>query len=238
MRRVIGIDIHRTFGEVVIWENGTLRREGRVEMTRTALEGFGRRLERTDEVVIEATGNCMAVSRVPDGRVPGGSLIGPVKPPLRIWDGGRAALSSGASAPTCGRSWSSASGSVVTAFGGKVWPGSGVLSAVAARAPHVGVQVRTDRSGVRGRRPACVGAISSSPCVPAGRIRVARRRAPVVDCVLMRSPRRGRGCRCATWRAGSPPACAPGRPWPFAARCARRSRGPSRAGGMRRACAS
>jgi transposase len=64
MRRVIGIDIHRTFGEVVIWENGILRREGRVEMTRTALEGFGRKLEKTDEVVIEATGNCMAVSRV------------------------------------------------------------------------------------------------------------------------------------------------------------------------------
>lgn len=40
MRRVIGIDIHRTFGEVVIWENGVLRREGRVEMTRTALEAL------------------------------------------------------------------------------------------------------------------------------------------------------------------------------------------------------
>lgn len=64
MRRVIGIDIHRTFGEVVIWENGLTRHEGRVEMTRTALEGLGRQLQRTDEVVIEATGNCMAVSRV------------------------------------------------------------------------------------------------------------------------------------------------------------------------------
>ncbi|ETX13467.1 transposase [Roseivivax halodurans JCM 10272] len=64
MRRVIGIDIHRTFGEVVIWENGMTRHEGRVEMTRTALEGFGRQLLKTDEVVIEATGNCMAVSRV------------------------------------------------------------------------------------------------------------------------------------------------------------------------------
>ena len=64
MRRVIGIDIHRTFGEVVIWENGVLRRAGRVDMTRTALEGFGKRLEATDEVVIEATGNSMAVSRV------------------------------------------------------------------------------------------------------------------------------------------------------------------------------
>ena len=64
MRRVIGIDIHRTFGEVVIWENGLTRHEGRVDMTRTALEGFARQLLETDEVVIEATGNCMAVSRV------------------------------------------------------------------------------------------------------------------------------------------------------------------------------
>jgi transposase len=64
MRRVIGIDIHRTFGEVVIWEEGRLRHAGRVDMTRTALEGFGKSLQVTDEVVIEATGNCMAVSRV------------------------------------------------------------------------------------------------------------------------------------------------------------------------------
>jgi hypothetical protein len=64
MRRVIGIDIHRTFGEVVMWEDGRLRRLGRVDMTRTALEGLGGKLHPTDEVVIEATGNCMAVSRV------------------------------------------------------------------------------------------------------------------------------------------------------------------------------
>ena len=64
MRRVIGIDIHRTFGEVVIWEDGRLRNFGRVDMTRTALEGLGGKLLPTDEVVIEATGNSMAVSRV------------------------------------------------------------------------------------------------------------------------------------------------------------------------------
>ena len=64
MRRVIGMDIHRTFGEVVFWEQGHLRHGGRVDMTRTALEGFGKSLRATDEVVIEATGNCMAVSRV------------------------------------------------------------------------------------------------------------------------------------------------------------------------------
>jgi len=64
MRRVIGIDLHRTFGEVVIWENGALHHAGRVDMTRTGLEGFGKSLRATDEVVIEATGNCVAVSRV------------------------------------------------------------------------------------------------------------------------------------------------------------------------------
>ena len=64
MRRVIGIDVHRTFGEVVIWEDGVLRHAGRVDMTRTALEGLGKKLRSTDEVVIEATGNSMAVSRV------------------------------------------------------------------------------------------------------------------------------------------------------------------------------
>ena len=64
MRRVIGIDTHRTFKEVVFWEQGRLRRAGRVDITRTALEGFGKSLLASDEVVIEATGNCMAVSRV------------------------------------------------------------------------------------------------------------------------------------------------------------------------------
>jgi transposase len=64
MRRVIGMDIHRTFAEVVFWEDGKLRPAGRVSMTRAGLEGFGRSLGKDDEVVIEATGNAMAVVRV------------------------------------------------------------------------------------------------------------------------------------------------------------------------------
>ncbi|SIT54674.1 hypothetical protein BQ8794_180018 [Mesorhizobium prunaredense] len=64
MRRVIGMDIHRTFAEVVVWEDGRLRHHGRVDMTRSGLEGFGRSLRRTDEVVVQATGNAMAVVRV------------------------------------------------------------------------------------------------------------------------------------------------------------------------------
>ena len=64
MGRVIGMDIHRTFAEVVVWEDGRLRPTGRVDMTRSGLEGFGRTLAKTDEVVVEATGNAMAVVRV------------------------------------------------------------------------------------------------------------------------------------------------------------------------------
>jgi hypothetical protein len=64
MRRVIGMDIHRTFAEVVFWEDGKLRPEGRVSMTRSGLEGFGHSLGKEDEVVIEATGNPLAVVRV------------------------------------------------------------------------------------------------------------------------------------------------------------------------------
>jgi transposase len=64
MKRVIGMDIHRTFAEVVFWEDGRLRQHGRVDMTRAGLEGFGRSLSKDDEVVVEATGNAMAVVRV------------------------------------------------------------------------------------------------------------------------------------------------------------------------------
>ena len=64
MRRVIGMDIHRAFAEVVVWEDGRPRPQGRVDMTRSGLEGFGRTLSKDDEVVVEATGNAMAVVRV------------------------------------------------------------------------------------------------------------------------------------------------------------------------------
>src|ERR1700712_3494753 len=63
MRRVIGMDIHRTFAEVVFWEAGRLRPAGRVDMTKAGLEGFGRTLSKEDEVVVEAPGNAMAVFR-------------------------------------------------------------------------------------------------------------------------------------------------------------------------------
>ena len=43
MKRVIGMDIHRTFAEVVIWEAAGSRPAGRVDMSRAGLEGLGAR---------------------------------------------------------------------------------------------------------------------------------------------------------------------------------------------------
>lgn len=79
MRRIIGIDVHRTFGEVVFWENGRLRHAGRIDMTRTALEGFGKTLLAGDEVVLEATGNSLAVSRVLAPFVARGIIANPLQ---------------------------------------------------------------------------------------------------------------------------------------------------------------
>ncbi|MER9056804.1 MULTISPECIES: hypothetical protein [unclassified Mesorhizobium] len=56
--------IHRTFAVVVFCEDDRLRHHGQVDMTRSGLEGFGRSLNRTDEVVVEATRNAMGVVRV------------------------------------------------------------------------------------------------------------------------------------------------------------------------------
>ena len=49
MRRVIGIDVHRTFGEVAIWDNGVVRHFGRIEVDPT------RRTTGTDFLIGSAT---------------------------------------------------------------------------------------------------------------------------------------------------------------------------------------
>ena len=62
--RVIGLDIHRVFVEAVMLEDGTVRRLGRVGMTRDHLATFARTLTHDDHVVVEATGNASAVAEV------------------------------------------------------------------------------------------------------------------------------------------------------------------------------
>ncbi|OPY96019.1 hypothetical protein A5906_05405 [Bradyrhizobium sacchari] len=60
----IGLDIHRAFAEAVAWEDGKLRRLGRVDMRRALLTTFAKRLSKDDVVVVEATGNAAAVAAV------------------------------------------------------------------------------------------------------------------------------------------------------------------------------
>lgn len=62
--RIIGMDIHRVFAEVVALEGADLKRLGRVGMTREHLAAFAATLDATDHVVLEATGNTTAVVEI------------------------------------------------------------------------------------------------------------------------------------------------------------------------------
>jgi hypothetical protein len=62
--RIIGLDIHRAFAEAMAWEDGRLKRLGRIDMRRERLAAFAARLSPDDVVVIEATGNAAAVADV------------------------------------------------------------------------------------------------------------------------------------------------------------------------------
>ena len=50
--RIIGLDIHRAFAEAVAWQDGTLRRLGRVDMRRALLSAFASKLSPDDIVVV------------------------------------------------------------------------------------------------------------------------------------------------------------------------------------------
>jgi transposase len=64
MGRVIGMDVHRDFAQVVALEGERLRQLGRVQLDRDSLAFFASNLAPDDEVVLEATGNTFAIVRV------------------------------------------------------------------------------------------------------------------------------------------------------------------------------
>jgi transposase len=68
-RRCIGLDVHRDFMQVAIWEAGRVRQAGQVATTPEALRLFADSLAPTDEVALEATGNTHAIARLLRGRV-------------------------------------------------------------------------------------------------------------------------------------------------------------------------
>jgi hypothetical protein len=63
--RTIGMDIHRSFAQVAILEDGTITRELRVELVHEPLVAFAKALSLDDVVVIEVTGNSAAVNTEP-----------------------------------------------------------------------------------------------------------------------------------------------------------------------------
>ena len=64
MRRCIGLDVHREFAQVAIWEDGVVRQAGRIQTTPEGLREFAESLCLSDEVALEATGNTHAIARL------------------------------------------------------------------------------------------------------------------------------------------------------------------------------
>ena len=62
--RYLGLDVHRDFCEVAICERGRARSAGRIDTTREALELFAASLAPDDRVVLETTGNAMAIATI------------------------------------------------------------------------------------------------------------------------------------------------------------------------------
>lgn len=62
--RSIGMDIHRSFAQIAILEDGVVTDQMRVQLDHDAVVAFGKSLRPDDEVVLEATGNTSAVVRL------------------------------------------------------------------------------------------------------------------------------------------------------------------------------
>src|SRR3954452_20215 len=67
--RFIALDVHRDCCEVAIAEGGRVRRAGRVATTPATLALFAQSLARDDQVVLEATGNALAIARIIEAHV-------------------------------------------------------------------------------------------------------------------------------------------------------------------------
>lgn len=68
-RRCIGLDVHREFAQIAVWEDGRVRHPGQIALTAEALQAFVDSLGPEDEVAIEATCNTHAIVRLIEPRV-------------------------------------------------------------------------------------------------------------------------------------------------------------------------
>src|SRR4051812_22502570 len=77
--RYLGLDVHRDFCEVAICERGRARSVGRIDTTREALELFAASLASDDRVVLESTGNALAIAGILRGHVADVVLANPMQ---------------------------------------------------------------------------------------------------------------------------------------------------------------
>lgn len=85
--RFIGMDVHRDFCEVAIWERGEVRSAGRVLTTDEDLGLFAGSLGRDDEVAMEMSGNAAAIAAIVRPHVAHVVLADPKKVRERIGNG-------------------------------------------------------------------------------------------------------------------------------------------------------
>lgn len=78
-RRCIGLDVHREFAQIAVWDNGQVRQAGQIAMTAEALRVFADSLGPQDEVAIEATCNTHAIVRLIEPRVARVVVSNPMK---------------------------------------------------------------------------------------------------------------------------------------------------------------
>src|SRR2546421_6070403 len=63
-RRCIGLDVHREFAQVAIWQGGLVKQAGRFATTPEGVRAFAQGLGPADEVALEVTGNTWAIATV------------------------------------------------------------------------------------------------------------------------------------------------------------------------------
>lgn len=63
-RRCIGLDVHREFAQIAIWEDGLVRHAGQIALCDEKLRLFAEGLGPEDELAIEATCNTHAIVRL------------------------------------------------------------------------------------------------------------------------------------------------------------------------------
>lgn len=79
MPRRIGLDVHREFAQIAVWQDGLVRQAGRVATTPEGLRGLADSLLASDEVAIEATCNTHAIVRLIAPRVARVVISNPMK---------------------------------------------------------------------------------------------------------------------------------------------------------------